>query len=239
MIECPRECYVAIFGFLELKDLGTVASVCTAFRDLQEQIHSLWTGLFPQIKSLNLAVSAKEKAKVLLTPIHLGSEWENNQCILNLYHKTITKVYGSGHDICMKALSHPHVPNGSFAVYPFMAETCFGVIKSLDGTIKYPICCETDDVIVSQLKENALAVEELRLHELIAPRYHEYKFILGKDLDYSSILTKASNTLRGKAPNVGPADIGNALAPAAQHNHHGALTAILARLAAAMNWLTH
>jgi hypothetical protein len=100
MLELTPECYAMVFGFLELKELGTVASVCKVFKNLQEQIHSLWTGLFPQINSLDLGVlAAKERAKALLTPIPLDIIGLN-RCMLNLYRKTITPVKGYYVETC-------------------------------------------------------------------------------------------------------------------------------------------
>ncbi len=218
LVALPDELLVHIFGFLDSNDLGAVVSVCQLFERLQ-QTDLLWQGLFPQIKSLDPHLPVKKRVLFLLTPIPLGNKKDQNQCVLNLYRNTITQVpdFFWLDEVCLTAISHPHVPNGSFAVYAWTDNLYAAVIKSKDGTVGVVRNLERE---VQEQGPHYLAIDELRKHEGTSSPFREYKLIPDKnDKHYhfchfnfwgnihicertSSRLTVASDYLRGKKPNL-------------------------------------
>src|ERR1700688_2988954 len=117
LAQLPPECIVKIFGFLDLKGLGVVALVCRLFEKLQ-QTELAWCALFPQIESFRRDLSVKARTQLLFKPISLGCQEDGNRCILDAYKKTVTQLDAEeSTKSCIRALSHPSVPNGSFIVY--------------------------------------------------------------------------------------------------------------------------
>jgi hypothetical protein len=93
LIHMPDEMIVHIFDFLDVKSLGTAASVNQIFERLQQK-NSLWIAQCPEIASFRKELPAKERFRICF--IQLGNAQEFNQCILNLALKTITpKEYAS------------------------------------------------------------------------------------------------------------------------------------------------
>lgn len=192
--EVSEGCIVKIFGFLDKKRLGKVALVCKLFERLQRE-DSLWSSLFPNIKSFDLDLPCKERVRRGIIPI--GQKGRASLCILDLYNKTIKPTKGNiylHHVACVLSLGHLLVPNDSFVVYSESLESrlCRATIKTKDGTIDRDF----------YFNEGGREVDELRENEGTSSQFHEYKWI---SYDNNSVppspsprLAKASELLRSK-----------------------------------------
>jgi hypothetical protein len=175
-----------IFGFLDVRNLVVVASVCKLFARLQED-DSIWCSLFPKLCSFRLDLPAKERVQrqILLTKTRYNYDFilnlsikEEHECILDLSKKTITLLKKcSLRWLCEVVLGEPNIPNGSFIVYSYspphekMHIPCVA-IKSMRGTVS----CITN-------LDWGPAIDTLKLleHEGNPSQFHEFKLILSED----------------------------------------------------------
>jgi hypothetical protein len=170
LIDLFDECQVAIFGFLDLKNLGTVASVCKYFKQIQEE-ESLWLNLFPPLKHFREdPLGLKKCAGKWL--VSLGNKEGLDQCILDSHHKTIILMNFSvnAKSSCMLAMKHPKVPPRSFVVYPDSQQQELGaVIKNQQNVI-----CTVDNV--TDTRKFVGLLRWLKADKSLL--FHEYKLIV-------------------------------------------------------------
>jgi hypothetical protein len=150
-MQIPKEILVHIFGFLDFKSLGTVASVCKYFEKIQKKV-----------------------------PLGIGSREENNRCVLDLKHKTITLLKPSDNvgSSCLLAVQCSAVPNGSFVVYIDSQKVPNAVIKDKGGVVHVVVDVrQPNDGPIDRDDTTKRAVSHLRWCRGNSTEFHEYKLI--------------------------------------------------------------
>jgi hypothetical protein len=135
-MQIPEESLVHIFGFLDLKSLGTVASVCKCFELIQKE-ESIWISLLPPLKLFKSdPLELKKSAQLFLIP--LGSRKAQNRCVLDLKHKTITLLKPSDNvsSSCLLAAQRSEFSHRSFIAYIGSQHVPNAVIKNERGMIE-------------------------------------------------------------------------------------------------------
>ena len=202
----PEECLVRVFEFLDLKNLGRVASICKCFARVQTE-RSLWIGLFPPLKRFQEdPLGFKKCAEEFLVP--LGSKETRNKCVLDMRHKTITLTESSDNakSACLLAIEHPNVPNRSFVVYIMGDQQVpCAVIKNGQGVV-----CIVDDIrqpnddLTIRDEVTRRTVSEIEwLQNNKSKKYREYKLIPDQDKpagEFCLKLRTASRLLRSATP---------------------------------------
>jgi len=125
LAQLSQENIINIFRFTDLKTLGRMASVCKIFARIQED-NSLWCDKIPRTVPIEPGYSMKERVVRYYDQVLLGKEWEDSQtfypvrsqvrCRLSISQKTISALGYEFFDLCLLAMKHDRVRNGSFLV---------------------------------------------------------------------------------------------------------------------------
>ena len=203
LTQIPDDCVVRIFELLDLKNLTTIASICKCFERIQAKL-SIWTSLFPLLKielSKEGPIQLKQCVQQCLIP--LGSRETNNQCVLDLYLRTITLIKPSDNaeSACLLAAQHPKFLNCSFVVYIGSKQVPDAIIKNARGVVSVvnDVMLPNEEPFRNAETIRALTRMEWDCQNDESQEYHEYKWFPSQDKPADELcleLQKASEFLR-------------------------------------------